>query len=65
MLYAVQIARKTLEQIKPQICRDYVELWQKDLMLWETRLKNLEQVPKVQSIPDALGWLGLKTSTCE
>ena len=62
MLYAVQIARKTLEQIKPQICRDYVELWQKDLMQWETRLK---QVPKVQSIPDALRWLGLQTSTCE
>jgi hypothetical protein len=63
MLYAVQIARKNLEQIKPETCVDYVECWRRDLALWETRLKNLEQVPKMTSIADALGWLGLKAAT--
>ena len=63
MLYAVEIARKTLKQIKPEMCANYVECWQRDLLLWETRLKDLEQVSKVTSVADALDWLGLEAAT--
>jgi hypothetical protein len=60
MLYAVEIARKTLNQIKPEMCADYVECWLRDLLLWESRLEDLKQVPKMGSIADALDFLGLQ-----
>lgn len=65
MLDAVQIARKTLEQITPEMCADYVECWRRDLVLWETRLKKLKEEPKakVTSITGALHWLGLRAAT--
>jgi hypothetical protein len=56
MLYAVERARKTLNQIEPEMCADYVDCWRRDLVPWETRLNRIS---KVQSIPDALDWLGL------
>jgi hypothetical protein len=62
MLYAVQIARKTLEQIKPDMCVSYIECWQRDLVAWKTALTR---VPKLDSIPDALRWLGLHAATRE
>jgi hypothetical protein len=62
MLYAVQIARKSLEQIKPEMCAAYVECWQRDLMRWKTRLNK---IPEVTSIPAALCWLGLQAWTRE
>jgi hypothetical protein len=65
MLYAVEMARKSLQEIKPEMCEDYVKCWRRDLVLWETRLKDLKQVPKKTSIADALDWLGLKAAIRE
>ena len=65
MLYAVEIARKTLKRIKPEMCADYVECWRGDLVRWETRLKDLKQVPKMTFIDDALDWLGLAAERME
>jgi len=65
MLYAVEIARKSLQQIKPEMCGDYVRCWRRDLVRWETRLKDLKQVPKMASIVDALDWLGLQAAIRE
>jgi hypothetical protein len=56
MLYAAQMARKTLEQIKPQMCVDYIGRWRRDLAQWA---EALDRVPKVTSIRDALDWLRL------
>ncbi|HEY6497152.1 MAG TPA: hypothetical protein VIZ43_28065 [Trebonia sp.] len=56
MLYAAEIARKTLEQIRPQMCVDYIARWRRDLVLWEETLKHL---PRMASIRDALKWLEL------
>ncbi len=57
MVYAVQIARKALEQIKPKMCADYVEHWRVDLKKWH---KRLNEIPEVASVSEALDWLGLK-----
>lgn len=60
MLYAVQIARKSLEQIKPEMCVDYIMCWRRDLVEWETRLRC---TPRVDSIHEALDWLRLNNVT--
>lgn len=62
MRNAVEIARETLDQISPEMCADYVELWREDLVQWETRLKHL---PKMPSFTDALNWLGLRETMRE
>jgi hypothetical protein len=62
MLYAVQIARKSLEQIRPEMCVEYIDRWRHDLVEWETRLKRL---PQANSIPDALTRLGLQATPRE
>jgi hypothetical protein len=63
MLYALQIASKTLEHIKPQMCVDYIDHWRRDLLRWDRTLKHLPE--EVTSIRDALNWLKLETATLD
>jgi len=57
MLSSVTAAQECLAQIKPDMCERYVELWRKDLSLWERTLSDL---PRVPSIAEALNLLGLE-----
>lgn len=56
MRTAVQAALKCLDQIQPEMCADYVQLWRQDTELWE---KTLGWLPQVDSMTDALLKLGL------
>lgn len=53
---AVDEARRTLAQIDPDHCEQYLKLWQEDLAIWERKLNILPSLP---SITDALDLLGL------
>jgi hypothetical protein len=57
MLSSVAAAQECLAQIKPDMCERYVELWRKDLSLWD---QTLSDMPHVSSIADALNLLDLK-----
>ena len=56
MKHAVKIAGKCLAEIQPEMCVEYVTLWQNDLKRWEDRRDTL---PRVDSIGEALAELGL------
>jgi hypothetical protein len=45
MLTSVAAAQDCLAQIKPDMCERYVELWRKDLSLWEQTLSGMPRVP--------------------
>lgn len=56
MADAIKTARKTLTDIQPGMCVEYVKTWQEDLQHWKNRLKG---VPRAGSAADALRELGL------
>ena len=56
MRMAVRAALRCLKQIRPGMCADYVQRWQRDLDQWE---KTLGWLPQVDSVTDALLKLGL------
>jgi hypothetical protein len=56
MAHALTTARRTLTDIQPGMCVDYIRLWREDLRHWEKRLQDL---PQQGSIADALRELGL------
>jgi hypothetical protein len=51
---SVQAARDQLDQIKPQLCDKFIELWQKDLMEWRRHLAQLDRVDSISSAFRAL-----------
>jgi hypothetical protein len=53
---AILTARNTLEKIQPDLCVEYLDAWQLDLIRWEERLASL---PAVSSVSGALRALGL------
>ncbi|HYA51305.1 MAG TPA: hypothetical protein VEG33_09060 [Streptosporangiaceae bacterium] len=56
MLASVAAARECSAQIEPSLCEHYVRLWRKDLAYWEQVLK---ETPRLSSVTEALGQLGL------
>lgn len=56
---AVEIARKSLAGITPEMCEDYLNAWQKDLRAWARRLQEL---PHRDSAETALGEFGLQAA---
>jgi hypothetical protein len=56
MARAAMTARECLAKIRPDMCVEYIQRWRRDLGQWETRLK---EIPRVESIPDALSSLRL------
>ena len=56
MKHAVNIARKCLAEIQPEMCVEYIAVWQNDLQRWEDRRDTL---PRVDSMSRALHELGL------
>jgi hypothetical protein len=56
MIYAVEVAKKSLAQIQPQMCMDYIMRWDQDLDLWS---RKLQIIPQVASASQALRILGL------
>jgi hypothetical protein len=56
MKHSVQIARKCLAEIQPEMCVEYTAAWQNDLKRWGDRRDTL---PRVDSMSTALQVLGL------
>ena len=56
MKHAINIARKCLAEIQPQMCVEYLVAWQNDLKRWGDRRDTL---PRVDSIGKAVSELGL------
>lgn len=59
MTDAITTARKTLTDIQPGMCADYIRIWREDLQRWPERLKDL---PRTDSVTDVLRDLGLSPS---
>lgn len=53
---ALTTARRTIADIKPGMCVDYIQLWQDDLEHWSMRLENIRGA---DSVAGALQKLGL------
>lgn len=54
---AIDAAKETLKSITPNMCVDYVQAWQRDLVRWEKVLANLT---RATSIEEALSTLRLQ-----
>jgi hypothetical protein len=55
LTYTVEKARKCLEEIRPEMCEEYIAAWRNDLKLWGDRRDRL---PRLESIGKALSELG-------
>jgi len=53
---SIRAARGRLEQINPELCRRFIDVWQADLIEWRRYLTGL---PHVDSVASALNHLGL------
>jgi hypothetical protein len=62
MRMAVRAALGCLRQIRPDMCVDYVQRWQRDVGQWE---RTLGWLPQVDSVTDALLKLGLTPAAAE
>jgi hypothetical protein len=59
IVLSVESALKSLLDIKPDLCADYVQLWRKDLRDWKRRVAG---IPEVRSVEAALAELGLEAT---
>jgi hypothetical protein len=56
---SIEIAKAWSQRIEPAMCEHYIELWKKDLVTWEQRLRD---VPRLSSVKAVLRELDLLPS---
>jgi hypothetical protein len=58
---SVDAARKCLAEFSPDLCENYLDVWQDDVQQWKRRLQHL---PTASSMTEALKRLGLAPTEC-
>jgi len=53
---SIRAAQGQLEQIRPELCQKFIDLWQADMIRWR---RYLAVLPHLESITSALEYLGL------